>query len=781
MFKNYLKIAIRNLWRNKGFSIINISGLAIGMAAAILISLWVQNELSYDQFHKKTLYKVFNRTTGPGEIGAWDITAAPLGKTLQNDFPEIKNSSRIYWSIERLFNYGDKSIKAKGNDVDKPFLSMFNLPLLKGNAQHVFDNVNSIVLTESFAKRIFGDNDPMNKIIKVDNKESYKVTGVLKDLPSNTQFDFSYLVPLPEKEIYTNNSWDNNSYYTYVELQPDASIENVNKKIKIVPEKYAPGIGTELFLYPVSKMHLYSHFENGKPAGGRIEIVRLLVIIASLILLIACINFMNLSTAQSQKRAKEVGVRKVIGAGKRSLVSQFLIESILIALISGIFAVAIVEIALPAFNQLVSKSLTLHFESPWLWISLIAFILFTGLLAGSYPAFFLSKFKPVKVLKGFNQSVKNPFSARKILVVVQFSVAIILVVSTLVVYRQIRYVQSRDTGYNLTNLVEVPIEGDIMKNYELIKTELLNKGIVKAICKNSLGVTVDGSSVSGYSSEGANKEQENINFSRVGAYGDFIKTLDLTLLDGRDIDITNYPADSASVLLNETAVRKMGLKNPVGKYIQRGQEKRMIVGVFKDFIIGSPYENVNPMIVIGTKYWTYNLVMRFNSNNFSKNLSAAEQVFKKYNPAYPFTYHFVDKEYEQKFSDQKQTGTLAALFAGLTILISCLGLFGLAAYMAENRTKEIGIRKVLGASVAGIAGMISKEFIVLVIISIVIATPISWFVMNKWLQDYTYRIKLGFDIFLLAGVLAILIALITVSFQAIKAAIANPVRSLRSE
>ena len=786
MFKNYLKIAIRNLWRNKGFSFINIFGLAIGMAAAILIGIWVQNELSYDQFHanKNTLYKVWNRTTGPGYIGTWDVTSAPLGKALKNDFPEVKNTARIYWTTERLFSYGDKNIKAKGNDVDKPFLSMFSFPLLKGNAEHALDDVNNIVLTEDLAKKLFGKTEPLDKIVKINNKDSYKVTGILKNLPNNTEFDFNYLVSLQGNEnYYSNNAWDNYTYYTYVQLQPNSLVPGKLKdKIKNEAVKHSPGLGTEIFLYPLSEWHLYSRFENGKPAGGRIEIVRLLILIARLILLIACINFMNLSTAQSQKRAKEVGVRKVIGAGKRSLVGQFLCEAIFIAFIAGMIALLIVELSLPAFNRLINKSLALNLENPLLWLNLFAIILITGLLAGSYPAFFLSAFKPVKVFKHSLKGIKNPFNPRKILVVTQFSIAIILVVSTLVVYREIKFVQNRNTGYNISNLVEVPVEGEIRKNYEVIKRDLINSGVVSAMCKNSLGVTVDGRTQSNYSWEGSNKDQENLTFSRVGTDGDFVKTMHLTLLEGRDIDFNAHPADSASVLLNETAVKEMGIKNPVGKYIKEGSQTFTITGVFKDFIIGSPYENVNPMIVVGTKYWIYNIVMRFNEHkDMAKNLHTAEQVFKKYNPAYPFTYHFVDQEYEQKLSDQKQTGTLAALFAGLTIFISCLGLFGLAAYMAETRSKEIGIRKVLGASVVSIAKMISKEFVMLVALAIVIATPIGWLVMNKWLQDYTYRINIGWQIFAVSGLTAIIIAILTVSFQAIKAAVANPVKSLRTE
>lgn len=770
--------------RNKVFSIINITGLAIGMAAAMLIFIWVQNELSYDKFYENesSLYKLYLRDSNDGNVYTSDITTGPMGKALKQDFPEVKSTSRIYWTYERLFNYGDKSIKAKGNDVDKSFLSMFTFPLLKGNASHALDDANSIVITEDLALKLFGAEDPINKVITVENKDSYKVTGVLKNLPNNTSFDFNYLVSLQKNENNYGNTWDNYTYNTYVQLQPNTSLKDLNNKIKDEFEKYTGQKGTAMFLYPVSKLHLYSNFENGKPVGGRIDVVRLLLIIAALILLIACINFMNLSTAQSQKRAKEVGVRKVIGAGKSKLILQFLCESVVMAFVAGIIALVIVELSLPSFNHLINKSLALNYRNPLLWLALSSFILLTGLLAGSYPAFFLSRFKPVKVLKGAISSIKSPFNPRKILVVTQFAIAIILIISTIIVYRQIKFVENRNTGYNINNLVEVPIEGDIRKNYDLIKDELINKRVVTAMCKNSLGVTVDGRTQGGYSWQGSTPDDANIVFSRVGTDGDFAKTLDLKLIDGRDIDMKAYPSDSAAVMLNETAVKEMQMKNPVGKYINENGQNLNIVGVFKDFIIGVPYNPITPMIVVATKNWTYNTILRFNRNNsMENNLAVAEKVFKKYNPAYPFTYHFVDEEYQQKFNDEKQTGTLAALFAVLTIFISCLGLFGLAAYMAQNRSKEIGIRKVLGANVSTIVTMLSREFIVLVMLAIIIATPVGWWAMHKWLQNYNYRIDISWGIFVLAGIIAILVALLTVSFQAIKAALANPVKSLRSE
>ncbi|RZK47549.1 MAG: FtsX-like permease family protein [Pedobacter sp.] len=784
MLRNYLTIAWRNILKNKTYSAINIAGLAIGMAGFIMIATWIANEMSVDQFHtnKEQLYKVWNKTTTPQNVQAGDITAGPLAKSLEKDYPEVKHAARIYWSIDRLFNYGDQSIKAKGNDVDKPFLQMFSFPLLAGNIQHALDDPNNIVITENLAKRLFGSEDPMNKLVKIDNSQSYKVSGVLKDLPANTTFDFEYLVPLEGNENYYGNSWNNNSFYTFVQLHAGITEDVFNQKVAKHVTRYAPDEQIEIFLHPLSKSYLYTRFENGKVAGGRIEIIYLLLVVGLLVLGIACINFMNLSTAQSQNRAKEVGVRKVIGAGKSSLIKQFLTESMLISAFACVLALVIVTLLLPAFNLLAERDLAIAYDQPLLWLGLLVFVLITGLLAGSYPAFFLAAFRPIKVLKGQLVNAAQGFTARKVLVVVQFSIAIVLIVSTSIIYEQINYVQKRNTGYNVNNLVEVPIEGDINRNYEIIRSELLSQGAITSIAKTSLSVTLDGATSAGLEWSGMDPELAGMNFSRFGTTGNFIQTMGLKLLQGRDINQQVYPGDSLSLILNATAVKTMGLKDPVGKIINWSGKQYTVVGVFDDFIIGSPYSRISPMVVLGTNYWTYNLVMRLNPDHeISRNLAMAETIFKKYNPSYPFTFNFVDKEYQKKFNDQQQTGMIAGLFAGLTIFISCMGLFGLAMHMAGNRKKEIGVRKVLGASVAGITNMLAKDFVSLVLIAITIAIPISWYLMNKWLLDFEYRISIGWLTFFLVGMGAIAIAVITVSFQAVKAALANPVKSLRTE
>jgi len=786
MLLNYLKVAWRNLLRSKAFSVINISGLAIGMASAILIFLWIQNEMSYDRFHANIdqLYEVWGNDVYNGAIQSGVATPEIMAPVLKTDVPEIDKVSRVGWGNDYLFTVGDKSLKPHGTMVDPDFLSMFSFSLVKGDPKTALNDPYSVLLTENLAKKIFGNDDAMGKIIKVENDENYKVSGILKDLPNNTQFDFEFLMSYEHKSMkhYIDSDWTDVSIRTFVTLKPNTSFTSANNKIKKVIVNHSGNKAkTTEFLYPVRQLRLYSDFENGKPVGGLIERVRIFALIAIFILLIACINFMNLSTARSEKRAREVGVRKVVGAGKNSLVAQFLFESIFMSLIAGLIAVMIVQISLPAFNQLVKKELFINYSSMYFWLSGISFILFTGLLAGSYPAFFLSAFKPVSVLKGTFKKINALVTPRKVLVVLQFTFAIALIICTLIISDQIKYAESRKSGYEKNNLIYVFMNNDIGKNYGLIKNDLLNKGAATSMSTTSAPITQNWSSGMSMNWQGKDPNTK-IQINRYTEDGNLIKTMGMQLSRGRDIDAKNYPSDSTACLLSESAVKAMGLKEPIGQIVFDDPVGWHVVGVIKDFILESPYENVKPFMVKGPKYGGGVIHIRLNaSNSTEQNLASIEKVFKKYNPSYPFEFHFVDQEYAQKFSDEKLTGTLASLFAGLTIFISCLGLFGLATYMAENRIKEIGVRKVLGASVTGIAALLSKDFVRLVAISILIATPIAWWAMHSWLQGYRYRIDISWLTFLLAGSIAMLIALLTVSFQAIKAAVANPVKSLRTE
>jgi ABC-type antimicrobial peptide transport system permease subunit len=789
MLKNYFKTAWRNLLHNKAFSVINISGLAIGMASAILIFLWIQNEMSYDRFHENidNLYEVWSNDVYNGSINSGVNTPEIMAPALKTDVPEIDKVSRISWGEDYLFathDKSDKGLKAKGNLVDPDFLSMFSFPLVKGDAKTALNDPYSVLLTENLAKRIFGNEDPVGKIVQVENNENYKVTGILKNPPNNTQFNFEYLMSYEHKNIkhFIDSDWTDVSVRTFVTLKPNTSFTAANEKIKDVVINHSGNKAkTTEFLYPVSSLHLYSRFENGKPVGGLIERVRIFFIVAIFILLIACINFMNLSTARSEKRAKEVGVRKVAGAGKKYLVFQFLAESIHMSFIAGVFAILIVQLCLPFFNLLVQKQLFIDYASIYCWSAAIGFVLFTGLLAGSYPAFLLSSLRPTDVLKGTFKKINAAITPRKVLVVLQFTFAIVLIICTLVVEQQVKYAQSREVGYNKNNLIYVFIQGDMLKNYPLIKNDLLNSGAATSITKAQAPLTQNWSS--GISMRWQGKDpDEKIQINRYTEDGYLVKTAGMHLVEGRDIDINNFPSDSTACLISESTAKAMGFKDPIGQIIYDDPVNWHVVGVIKDFILESPYEPIKPFMVKGPKYDGNVLLIKLNdANSDTKNLARAESIFKQYNPAYPFEYYFMDKAYAQKFSNEQLTQTLASLFAALTIFISCLGLFGLAAYLTENRTKEIGVRKVLGASAAGIAALLSKDFVKLVIIAILIASPVAWWAMHKWLAGYTYRVAISWWIFMAAALSAILIALITISFQSVKAALANPVKSLRTE
>jgi ABC-type antimicrobial peptide transport system permease subunit len=534
-------------------------------------------------------------------------------------------------------------------------------------------------------------------------------------------------------------------------------------------------------LYPISRWRLYSDFKNGVEDGGRINVVKLFGVVAGFILLIACINFMNLSTARSEKRAKEVGIRKVVGAQKSALVGQFIGESVLLSVIAGIIALMIVQLSLPAFNALTDKKLFIDFSSPAFWAATAGFVLFTGLLAGSYPAFFLSAMQPVRVLKGAFTPANSAVSPRKVLVVLQFTFAIVLIIATIVVRQQINYAQNRENGYQKANLVYHSLTDDLKKNYTLLKNELLSSGAATSVTKTSAPLTEGWSNSWGFEWPGKDPNDKTI-FDRFVADDAIATTAGFQLVHGRDFNLKQHPTDSTAILLSELAVKKMNLKEPIGQIIKDNGTDWHVVGVIKDFILHSPFQPAVPMVIEGAKGWFNVIHIKLNpKNNTAQNLQTAETIFRKYNPAYPFEYRFIDDEYAKKFNDEKRTATLAALFAGLTIFISCLGLFGLAAYMAENRIKEIGVRKVLGASVASITALLSKDFLKLVLVALFIAAPVAWWAMHKWLQNYEYRIPISGWVFVMAGVLSVLIALLTVGYQAIKAAAANPVKSLRTE
>lgn len=785
MLKNYLKVALRSLWRQKGYSFINIFGLSIGLTSAFLILLWINDELNYDRFHKKEdqIYKAWNRSFHDGALRCWDVTPAPLGPALKSEFPEIQEMSRKSWPGARLLQVGEKSLMIKGCHVDPGFITIFSFPLIQGDKKTALDDPYSIILTESLARRLFGDEDPMNKIIRYNDADNLKVTGVMRDHPSNTDFTFEYLITWEYKvklgEEYSY--WGNNSYHTYVELTKNATLRDVNNKIRDITIRNSEGDeDTEVFLHSIKNWRLYSEFTNGKISGGRIEYVRLFGIIAGLILLIACINFMNLATARSEKRAKEVGIRKTIGAKRGSLISQFIGESILVSSIALVFGVIFTELSLPFFNELTNKMLYIHYGQLNYWFIGIGFVLFTGFLAGSYPAFYLSSFKPVKVLKGSFRSGRNVLNPRRVLVVLQFTFSISLIISTIIVYQQIQHAKNRVQGYNKNGLVYHFFTGDIEKNFEKIKQELLDQRVTSSVCKSNHPITQANSNTWGVDWKGKDPDNKII-FDQMTGSDDFAKTMGIEMVAGRDLNVSQFKTDSFACIINETAARAMRMDEPVGQIIEYDGEEFRIVGVFKDFIWGSPYSKIRPLFVRGQDWFNVITLRLSNERSISENMKKAEAIFKKYNANFPFNPRFVDEDYARKFRNEQLVGQLSVIFTILTIIISCLGLFGLAAYTAELRTKEIGIRKVLGARITGIVMLISKDFLRLVLIAFVIASVITGYLMQQWLEGYIYRIEISWWIFAMAGSLAALIAVLTVSYQAIRAGYINPVEALRNE
>jgi putative ABC transport system permease protein len=791
MLRNFFIIAFRNLKRNKIFSTINILGLAIGMASAILICLWIADEIDFDRFHVKEdrLYMVY-RHGGVGSENSYATTYTPkvLAPTLKSDYPDIEDVAR-WQNTNFLMSVGDRHFNSPGNFTDSGFLRMFSFPALEGNTKNALVSPTDIVITESFAKKLFGKESALGKQIKVDSVNLVTVKAVLKDLPDNSRFHFEYLLPWAylEKLGWSDNYWENNSISTFYTLKPGVSANSFNAKIRNILIQKTKGEKTPvtdiLIGQAAAKWHLYSKFENGKEAGGQITIVRLFIIIASFILLIACINFMNLSTARSEKRAKEVGIRKVVGAPRNFLILQFLAESLLFCMIAGILALLIVQLSLSSFNLLVGKKLFIPYQNVYFWLAALGFILFTGFLAGSYPAFYLSSFRPIKVLKGVLKTSMEGALSRKFLVVLQFSFAIILIISTIVVVRQLIYAQERDSGYKRDHIVYSFMQGDLIKNYNLIRNELFSNRVITDITRTSQPMTQHWADSWGFEWPGSTPDDQKTDFTYFASDEGFVRTLGLKLVSGRDMNTNLYPTDSSAMLMNEKAVKTMRLKDPVGAIVKQDRSTFHVVGVVKDFILESPYEPIAPILTIGPKEMGFYVMnMKLNpANSTSDNLKKAETIFKKYNPSYPFEYTFLDEDYAQKFANEKRTGELAALFAGLTIFISCLGLFGLASFTAENRIREIGIRKVLGASVFGITQLLSRDFLKLVTISFLIASPISWFAMNSWLQSYPYRVHITWWVFALTFLLSIAIALMTISFQSIKAAMTNPAKSLRSE
>ncbi|HEV8512626.1 MAG TPA: ABC transporter permease [Cyclobacteriaceae bacterium] len=788
MLKNYLLVTIRSLRKNGTYSFINIAGLSIGITCSVLILLWVFDELSFNKFHPKAdrLYQVWINATFDGKVNSWTSLPLPTYEALKTENSNIVNTTVTDWGGDHLFTVGDKRITKRSFYAGEEFLEMFQFPLQKGNAATVLDDPSSIVITEEMAKVFFGETDPINQVIRVDNKNDLKVTGVLKDIPKNSSFQFDFLLPwkVNEQNEWVKNSktnWGNNSFQIFMELNNGSNAVIVEKAIKdLILKKDPEDYKRELFLHPLLKWRLNSNFENGKEAGGRIDFVKMFGVIAVFILVIACINFMNLSTARSERRAREVGIRKSVGSKRFELIFQFIGESLFISTLAFVIAILLAQLLMPYYNNLVDKKLFINYLAPEFWFFALGLIALTGIVSGSYPAFYLSSFQPAKVLKGKIQTGKSGSTPRKVLVTLQFGFSILLIIGTIVVYQQIQYSKSRSLGYDQENLITVAYTEEVGKNYRPIKLELLQTGVVKSVTKSNSPITeIWSNNFLGWPGK---PENQKVIFSTIATEYDYTKTMGVKILEGRDFS-EDFKSDTAAIMVNKAAMDLMQLKNPIGEKLDLWGKKKELIGIVDNVLMGSPFQPVKPMFVVLDPTWASSVTIRLEkTKDLQASLKKVEAVFKKYSPAYPFEYDFADVEFAKKFNDINMTSRLASLFALLAIVITGLGLFGLAAFAAEQRTKEIGIRKVMGASVSSLVGLMSKDFSRLVIIAFVISSPAAWWLLNHFILDkYKYRVDIAWWVFPITGIIALAFALAIVSTQALRAAHANPAVSLRND
>jgi putative ABC transport system permease protein len=790
MFRNYLKTAWRNILKNKGYSTLNVVGLAIGMGVALLIGLWVYNEYAYDRFlpDGDRLYQVRRNFNSNGDTLNFTSTSLRLASALRDEVPEIEYVAESNYGGSHALKVGDKKLLLSGNTIGSDFLQMFQFPLLQGQSAVALKDPYSIVVTEATAKALFGSADAMGKLVRFDNQHDLRVTGILQNIPVNSTFHFDYLVPFAYLDAIDTGiraqrtgSFGDNGYQLFVRLKPHVSYAQVAPKIRGIEWRETKNINSMMsavILQPLYNWHLYGNYENGKEGAGFLQYVRLFILIGGLVLVIACINFINLTTARSEKRAREVGVRKAIGSQRKDLIFQFLIESTMLTAIAFGLAVIFVRLALPAFNALTGDQLSIPFSSAGFWGIMVACVLVVAIAAGSRPAFYLSSFQAIKVLKGGLSAGRSANWPRKVLVVLQFSCSIALIISTIIVYQQVEHARERPVGYAIDRLMITNGNDDVLNNYTAIRNDLLEKHVVENMTTASSPAT----EVYGHTDidQWPGKHPgETIEMGNMVMSAAYFKTLGMTMREGRDFQAD---ADTSAIIFNETAIRRMRINNPINQVITLHGMQLRIIGVVKDALAVSPFAPADPTMFRYYPQPNSILLYRLSPGiSTEKALAAVGAVFNKYAPAYPYTYSFEDQEYAAKFKLEVLVGKLSGIFAGLAILISCLGLFGLAAYMAEQRTKEIGIRKVLGASVPGLWLLLSKDFIVLVAISCLIASPVAYLLLDHWLNQFTYRVGIGLGVFGIACGSALLITLATISFQAIKAAVANPTRSLRSQ
>ena len=781
MLKNYIKTAWRNLRRNKGFSLLNITGLAVGLAATIVIALWIQDEVKHDKFHANgpRLYEVMANTYW-GDVATFNMVPASLNEALKNEFPEVA-SVTTFTEAEALLTVDSTSFKEKGGYATPDMLRMFTFPLVKGDAQTALSSPERIVITEQLANKYFGTSDAIGKTIKLNDNTLFQVSGILKNIPSTSSLKFDWLIPFEvyEKENPWLAKWGSFSVYMYVMLEKHTALADVNSKLKhFLKTKTDESNTSELFLQPYGDRYLYGHYENGKQAGGRIEYVQLFSVVAIFILLIACINFMNLSTARSVERAKEVGVRKVIGAGRKPIIAQFMGEASLLTLIAVGIALLITWLALPYFNWITLKDLHIDFTDWHFFSLLVTVFIITVLLAGSYPALYLSSFKPIAILKKNTVKSVGAITLRKGLVVVQFSLAIILIIGTLVVYRQIQYIKNKNIGIDRGDLLVMSAESNIYNHLNAFQQELSALSSVAGSTVSMLNpIDIEASSADLNWPGKKAGQLGRVSVTTVGY--DFAKTLGIPLVAGRDFE--RGRPDSTNYIINEMAAKQMGIDNPIGQQVSFWMGTGEIIGIVKDFHLHSLHEPITPLVICFEPRNASYILIRTQPGKTQQAIADIQRVYAKYESAFPFEYQFMDELYDAQYKNETIIEKLGYVFAALTIFIACLGLFGLAAFSAQQRTKEIGIRKVLGASVIGITQLLSRDFLKLVFIGLIIAIPAAWWAMTNWLERFAYRIDIQWWIFAIAGLSAILIALFTVSWQAIRAAMANPVNALRDE
>lgn len=787
MLKNYFKIAWRNLFRNKISSLINIGGLAVGMAVSFMLLLYVYNEYTFDKFHANgdRLYQVFKNQPTYGGIRTKWFTPQLLAGVLRKDIPEIANAARINEPKDVVIFYKEKGLKFNTVAIDPDILNMFSFDFVQGNKGSALADPSSIILTESTAKAIFGNINPVGQVVKFGNQFPMKVSAIIKDNPKSS-FTFKVFISwdafLWQQPWLKGENWDNYSYATYVLLKPGVKSTTVNAKIKnLIGEHFTPDKEVKLFIYPFADLHLHGEFKNGVNVGGRIDYVLLFLFMAIGILVIACINFMNLSTARSERRAREVGIRKAIGARRIALIQQFMGESLLMAFVAFILSIILVIVLMPIFGNLIDIQLSMPYSNLWAWLTAILVIAVTGLLAGSYPALFLSSFNTVKVLKGQFSNTQTTIRPRQLLVVIQFTFAICLVISSIFVYKQISYIKNLPIGYNRSGLIEMPIDGAMYDKFDSFRHDAISSGAITEGAMLSEPITTITGATWKNKWPGQLPGEDKLPIDCIAVTYHMFDTYQIKLLQGRDF-AADRPSDSTAVVLNEAAVKLMRLKDPIGQKISWMNAERTIIGVVKDFVWGSPYEAVKPTIIGFSKDWIGNIGMRLNpANSISKNIELLQGIYKRYNPYYPFDYKFTDESFDIKFKTEQQLGTMAVMFTCLAIIISCLGLFGLASFSAERRRKEISIRKILGARTAGLWLKLSQEFLKLVFISFVIGSAISWYNINQWLNTYTFHTNFSVWVFIATLVLSIILCLVAVSWQAVKAAWVNPAKSLRSE